>query len=244
MGHNQVVTLQPIVGVVGAPDVKFKRQIPNEDSRLFDFDDSNLYSLNRFSGYDLLDGGSRVNYGGQADWQHVNGGQAVVFLGQSYTMSKQEMELGEVGFAHRHSDYVGRVDLSPHPILDLKYKFRLDRSDMRVRRSDLGLSTGTDVFRVKADYFYFQDAIGTGDTKNREQVQLELSGRVTEQWAAKTHVIHDLGLDKTLEHRVTAEYKNECVTVTTGFFHTFYQEAEVKADKGIFLKVSLKNLGM
>ena len=243
-GHEQVVTVQPIVGLVGAPDVKFKRQIPNEDSRLFDFDDGNLYSLNRFSGYDLLDSGSRLNYGAQGDWQHVNGGQAVVFLGQSYTMSKQEMELGEVGFAHRHSDYVGRIDLSPHPIVDLKYKFRLDRSDMKIRRSDLGLSTGTEVFRVKADYFYFQDTIGTGDLKNREQIQLELVGQVTEEWSAKTHLIRDLGLDKPLEHRVMAEYKNECLTVTTGFFHTFYQDAEVKSDKGLFLKVTLKNLGM
>ena len=244
LGHDQVVTLQPIVGVVGAPDVKFKKQIPNEDSRLFDFDDSNLYSLNRFSGYDLLDSGSRLNYGAQADWQHVNGGQAVVFVGQSYTMGKQEIELGNAGFAHRHSDYVGRLDLSPHSLLDLKYKFRLDRSDMKVRRSDLGLSVGSDVFRVKTDYFYFQDTIGTGDINNREQVRLELSGRITEHWAAKAAVIRDLGLGKTLEHRAAAEYKNECVTVSPECFHTFYQDAEVKADKGCSLRVSLKNLGM
>ena len=213
---------------------------------MFDFDDSNLFSLNRFSGYDVLDSGSRVNYGGQADWQHVNGGQGLVFLGQSYTFQKQEYQLVETGFSHKHSDYVGRIDLSPHPILDLRYKFRVDRSDWKVRRSDLGLSAGTDLFRLKTDYFYFQDTTGTGDMINREQMQLEASSQVTQEWLLKARTIRDLSFhhNKTLEFAVNAQYKNECVTVTIGGFRTFYQDAEIKADEGILLKVSLKNLGM
>ena len=40
--------------------------IPNEDARSVDLEDSNLFALNRFPGYDRWEDGSRVTYG--VDW--------------------------------------------------------------------------------------------------------------------------------------------------------------------------------
>ena len=37
--------------------------ITNEDSRNFEFDDTNLFAINRFPGRDRYEGGPRVNYG-------------------------------------------------------------------------------------------------------------------------------------------------------------------------------------
>ena len=41
-------------------------EIPNEDARPIDLEDSNLFALNRFPGYDRWEDSSRITYG--RDW--------------------------------------------------------------------------------------------------------------------------------------------------------------------------------
>jgi LPS-assembly protein len=242
---SNTITIQPILGFVGAPLSRSKPQIPNEDSRLFDLDDSNLYSQNRFSGYDLLDSGSRFNYGGEIAWQNLKGGNGQVFLGQSYTFKPQAFLPDHTGLKQNYSDYVGRVDLSPSPILDFKYKFRAHKETLRLMRSDMGASVGPQMIKLKADYFYFVKNIGTGDLNNREQIRLEITTLPFEQWSFKVHTVRDLtGNGKSLEHAANVEYKNECITISSGIYNSFYYDHEVKADKGLIFRIALKNLGV
>ena len=57
--------LTPRVQLVLTPPTP-NLDIPNEDARAVDLEDSNLFALNRFPGYDRWEDGSRVTYG--VDW--------------------------------------------------------------------------------------------------------------------------------------------------------------------------------
>ncbi len=46
--------------------------MPNEDARAIDLEDSNLFALNRFPGYDRVEDGVRFTYG--VDWQFTRPG--------------------------------------------------------------------------------------------------------------------------------------------------------------------------
>src|SRR3546814_5450777 len=50
MGGTQ--TLTPRVQIVATPPIE-NLDIPNEDSRAFDLEDSNLFAINRFNGYEI-----------------------------------------------------------------------------------------------------------------------------------------------------------------------------------------------
>ena len=52
-------TLTPRIQFVATPPLK-NLDIPNEDSRAFDLEDSNLFAINRFNGYDRFEDGVRV----------------------------------------------------------------------------------------------------------------------------------------------------------------------------------------
>ena len=54
--------LTPRVQLVLTPPTR-NLSIPNEDARAVDLEDSNLFALNRFPGYDRWEDGSRVTYG-------------------------------------------------------------------------------------------------------------------------------------------------------------------------------------
>ncbi len=84
LGGTQVFT--PRMQVVATPDIR-NLAVPNEDARAIDLEDSNLFALNRFPGYDRIEDGTRVTYG--FDWQLTRPGWRVkTTLGQSYRLEQ------------------------------------------------------------------------------------------------------------------------------------------------------------
>src|SRR3546814_1386769 len=61
--------IEPTVQAVVAPNGSNPGEIPNEDSLDFEFDDTNLFKLNRFAGRDRVDSGTRIDYG--LEWTGV-----------------------------------------------------------------------------------------------------------------------------------------------------------------------------
>ena len=57
--------IEPIVQVVYVRALQDQDEIPNEDSRLPEFDETNLFAFNRFPGLDRLETGLRANLGHQ-----------------------------------------------------------------------------------------------------------------------------------------------------------------------------------
>src|SRR3546814_7046818 len=78
-------TLTPRVQVVATPPIK-NLDIPNEDSRAFDLEDSNLFAINRFNGHDRFEDGARITYG--LEWNYSRPGFTINrILGQSYRLT-------------------------------------------------------------------------------------------------------------------------------------------------------------
>ena len=85
-GGRQVIT--PRVQIVASPTIA-NLIVPNEDSRAVDLEDSNLFALNRFPGYDRVEGGVRFTYG--FDYRLDRPGWRVTStLGQSVRLSNQD----------------------------------------------------------------------------------------------------------------------------------------------------------
>ena len=106
--------VEPTVGLVIAPSSQNSEKIPNEDSLSFEFDDTNLFSDNRFGGIDRVEGGSRVTYGLNSGIFGLNSGFSSFFIGQSFRFSKDNDFGTDTGLDDHFSDIVGRVKVSPH----------------------------------------------------------------------------------------------------------------------------------
>ena len=71
-------TLSPIAQFVARPSEVIPRIQPNEDAQSLVFDETNLFAVDKFSGYDRIEGGTRFNYGAQYTATFANGGRANV----------------------------------------------------------------------------------------------------------------------------------------------------------------------
>ena len=129
--------VEPIVSVNLAPTWGNTRKIPNEDSSDFEFDETNLFEQDRFAGprphrhrhprrlrssLQLL-GPRATEFSGE--------------FGQSYSFTENSFFPPESGVQDNLSDYVGAFYVRPSPLLDLSYRYRLGKDDLKFRRRTL-----------------------------------------------------------------------------------------------------------
>ena len=181
----------------GNPD-----EIPNEDSIGFEFDDTNLFNLNRFPGVDRVDSGTRVDYG--LNWLGELGelGNSNIFVGQSYRITKPEEDIftARSGVRDRLSDIVGRVQLNPIKEVDLLYRFRLSKDNLKPQRNELGVRAGVPALNFKIDYISIEGDSNSERFGDREEITGRISSQLTKNWAASFSHKRDLGGFRALEH--------------------------------------------
>jgi LPS-assembly protein len=122
-GWKQII--EPIVQFIAAPYGGNPDEIPNEDSAAFEFDETNLFSFNKFPGLDRWETGPRVNAGVRAA-AYFDEGFVEAILGQSYRFHEDNAFTEESGLRNQQSDYVGRLTLQPDGNIRLVHRFRID----------------------------------------------------------------------------------------------------------------------
>ena len=118
-------TVEPIAQIILRPNETYAGKLPNEDAQSLVFDASNLFAVDKFSGYDRVEGGGRANVGVQATTQFDRGGSINVMFGQSYQLfGLNSFAVADAtntgldsGLQTTRSDYVARVELFAEPNL-------------------------------------------------------------------------------------------------------------------------------
>ena len=172
-GYQQL--FEPLVQFTAAPTVKPRADQPIEDSLDVELDETNLFSSNRYTGTDLIEGGSRVTYGVRNAITSDSGARIDVFGGQSYTFNINEDFPGQSGLHDNTSDYVGRIDFVPAPWIDLNYGTRLDHTTFNPERQDARLSAGVPILRPFIRYISAYQTETTGLVDEVEEATVGLT---------------------------------------------------------------------
>jgi LPS-assembly protein len=173
-GGAQVLT--PRIQLVASPTIR-NLAIPNEDARSIDLEDSNLFALNRFPGYDRVEDGVRFTYG--LDWQfEAPGWKIKSTIGQSYRLTSEPTLLPDgTGLSDRTSDVVGRTEVHYRGFLKVTHRFRLDKDSFAVRRNEFDATIGDNRTYAEVGYVRLNRNISAvEDLQDREE--LRVAGRV------------------------------------------------------------------
>ena len=242
--------VEPIVSVVLAPSSQNPELIPNEDSLSFEFDDTNLFSENRFGGIDRVEGGSRITYGLSSGIFGINSGFSSFFIGQSYRFSEDNDFGSDTGLDEHFSDIVGRVEISPTKYINTLYRFRLDKDDLAPRRNEVQASLGVPRFRLNVNYLSIDqqnlnDIVDPEDAfRDREEITLGFSSQATERWRFGADTRRDLTTGGgSLRHSAFLDYEDECFLFQVDYSRTFTQDRDVRPSDTILFRVVFKTLG-
>jgi len=246
-------TLTPRVQLVASGKGR-NADIPNEDSRAVDLEDLNLFSLNRFSGFDRWDGGGRVTYG--ARWTldrprwHIEAEG-----GQSYRFNDNNTLFPTgTGLSGNFSDFVGRSTLRIGSFVDLTHRFRLDKTGLEVRRNEIDATIGTARTYATVGYVRLNRDIQLEDLQDREEARV--GGRIAfaRYWSVFGSAIVDLtgrGEDplnrsdgyEPVRHRIGIAYQDECFELGVTWRRDYTEDRDFRRGNTFLLRIALKNLG-
>lgn len=246
-------TLTPRVQLV-ASDTGDNEDIPNEDARAVDLEDTNLFSLNRFPGFDRWSDGARVTYG--ARWTLDRPRWRVeVEGGQSYRIDDEDQQFpGGTGLSGNFSDFVGRSTLRLGSLIDVTHRFRLDKTSLAIRRNELDATIGTTRTYATIGYVRLNRNIMLEDLQDREEVRVGGRLAFAQYWSVFGSAIIDLtgGDDDPLNvsdgyepvrHRVGIAYQDECFELGITWRRDYTQDRDFRRGNTFLLRVALKNLG-
>lgn len=252
-GGSQVLT--PRVQLVATPHVR-NTSIPNEDSRAADLDESNLFSLNRFNGYDRYEDGVRVTYG--FDWQLTRPGWRISStVGQSYRLSEEQSLLPPgTGLSDRLSDIVGRTDLRIKDIIQFTHRYRLDKDNFVLRRNEIDATIGDHRTYAEIGYLRLNRNIPITFEDLRDREELRAAARVgfAHYFSVFASGVVNLttkaddptyGSDgfQMLRHRVGVAYTDDCFDLSVTWKRDYVTTGDATAGNSFLFSVSLRGLG-
>jgi LPS-assembly protein len=244
----------PRVQVVATPRTR-NIQIPNEDARAVDLEDSNLFALNRFSGYDRWEDTSRVTYG--AEWAlDLNRIAISANVGQSYRLVERESILPDgTGLSDRFSDIVGRTNIRFGEFVTLTHRYRIDKDDFSVRRNEVDATVGTRRTYATIGYLRLNRDIDVlEDLQDREEVRAGGRvgiGRFWSIWGSAIVDLTDRAEDPLsasdgftpIRHRVGVAYQDDCLDLGVTWKRDYRNIGDARSGNSYLLTLSFKNIG-
>ncbi|WP_088307683.1 LPS-assembly protein LptD [Novosphingobium sp. B 225] len=252
-GGSQVLT--PRFQVVASPTLR-NLAVPNEDARAIDLEDSNLFALNRFPGYDRVEDGVRFTYG--LDWQFERPGWRVsTTIGQSYRLTSRPTLLPDgTGLSSRVSDVVGRTEVRFKDLVKLTHRFRLDKDSLAVRRNEFDAAVGNERTYLELGYLRLNRDVSASieDLKDREE--LRVAGRVAfaKYWSLFGSAVVNLTGKKEdplattdgwepLRTRIGVAYQDDCLELDLTWRRDFVATGDAQRGNTYQIHIALRNLG-
>ncbi|KQM27291.1 MULTISPECIES: LPS-assembly protein LptD [unclassified Sphingomonas] len=246
--------ISPRVQLVASPKIA-NLAVPNEDARAVDLEDSNLFALNRFAGYDRFEDSSRVTYG--IDYALDLPGVAVsATVGQSYRTSQRASILPSgTGLDDRFSDIVGRTDIRFREFVTFTHRYRLDKDGAKIRRNELDATIGSRRTYFQVGYLRLnRDIDELEDLQDREEVRVAGRAAFGPFWSAFASATIDLtdksedslsisdGFDP-IRHRVGVQYEDDCLRLGLTWKRDYQRIGDARNGSSYLVTLALKNLG-
>lgn len=252
-GGTQVIV--PRVQIVAEPPTR-NISLPDEDSRAVDLEDTNLFSLNRFSGYDRWEDSSRVTYGGE--WNYARPKlEMSAMVGQSYRLTNEPTILPPgTGLSDRFSDIVGRITAKYGSFLQITERFRLDKDSFAVRRNEIDATVGGHETYVLLGYLRLKRNVDTSieDLRDLSEVRFAARIKIARYWSIFGSTAIDLTTKKDdptslsngfqpVRDRLGLLYENYCLSLGITWRRDYNPTGDARRGSTFSLRLALKNVG-
>lgn len=219
---------EPMAQIVARPDEPLAGQLENDDAQSLIFDDTILMRDDKFSGYDRVEGGTRVNYGIHYAGTFDSGLTLDGLFGQSYMVSGENSFAvddisgvgGYSGLESRASDYVGRVALDTGRGTQLMMRGRFDQEDFGVNYGEVGGATTIGAVTASATYVYSREQPTAGKLTSTSQITGAASVKLADRWRAFGTAVYDFSAEQLRKDSVGVGYDNSCVSLSIAYSET------------------------
>ena len=236
VGH----VIEPVVQFVWAP--KGTEAFPNEDSILVEFDEGNLFSLNRYPGSDAIERGGRVNLG----LAYTRVDPAGWTLSTAVGRVLRTDDLGQFSVASgldgRQSDWLAAAHLSLPRGFGISQRLLMD-DDFRLTKSETRVNLSGERYGLTGSYVFLTADAAEDRPSDVAELAFDGSYKVNEVWTARAQARYDLEADRANRAGIGFQFRNECVSVDLSLSRRFTSSTSVKPTTDFGLSVDLVGFG-
>jgi LPS-assembly protein len=247
--------IEPIAQLVYRGTDNSMPGITNDDAQSFVFDDTNLFSYNRFSGADRQETGLRANVGGRYQANLDGGSYVEVIGGQSFQLAGANAfantDHARTGVGGGLEDWASYTVLGAYgsftPGLTFGAKAQIDSSAWRLARAGAGAAYSNDGYGASLDYRFIGANPGLGQVADHHEIAGDVTVPLADYWSLKTGAAWDLSANQWLQVTGGFVYDDGYLTFganarRTGATHTSPNDTSVMATFAIKAPAGL-NLG-
>ncbi len=246
-------TIEPIAQLILRPNESDIGKFPNEDAQSLIFDDTNLFSVDKFSGWDRVEGGGRLNAGLQYTAQFNGAGTVNALFGQSYQLfGLNSYTVGDItntgldsGLDKPISDYVGRVSYQPNSTYMFLARARFDEETFTMERFELETRANFDRWGVNFLYGDYAAQPDLGFLTRRQGFLAGASFKLNSNWVVTGSAGYDLIAHQFNQTRVGIGYVDDCLMLAFNYVtgYAYNGTATPVQNTGFMLQLSLRTLG-
>lgn len=251
--------LEPTAQIIARPNRVDQRRLPDEDAKSLVLDDTLLFDVDKFSGYDRFETGTRANVGLQYSFQTNGGFYARGVFGQSLHLAGENAFANPgfdatgipnfspiSGLENNKSDYVAGLYMTPLTGLNLIAQGRFDEKDWSLRRQDTLVSGSYGPVSGSLGYTYttYDPLFGLTDVAQQD-MNASLGLKLSKAWSIGGALRYDIDARQRIQDSLTLKYADECFVLTATYIETFVENPllDLKPDRTLMLRFELKHLG-
>ncbi|MES2816734.1 MAG: LPS assembly protein LptD [Pseudomonadota bacterium] len=237
-GATQVI--EPVVQLLYASSDA--ESLPNEDSVLVEFDEGNLFALDRFPGSDAVERGPRANLG--ISWTRFDpkGWSMGVTLGRVY----READLGQFGagsgLAGATSDWLASATFTLADSLALSGRLVLD-DDFGVTKAEARVTVSTPKTALSSSMIWAVADPLENRPDPTQEITFDARRKITPNWTAKASGRYDFQGDQGTLAGLGLEFLNECVRFDVSLSRRFTSSTSVTPTTDFGLSLDLVGFG-
>jgi LPS-assembly protein len=230
--------LEPLAQIAVGPNTKLDPRIPNEDSQIWQFDETNLLDVNRSPGYDLYEGGQSLTLAGRATLILPGGGAGSLIVGRVLQAERDLNAPLRTGLQTPLSDWIVGLDANLFSNVSAFSRWRFDSSNFSVNSVETGVNFTTS--RVSGYVSYLYEAQSpTGGQVNSVDIHGEVWA--TKHWGLDIYSIVDGGTWR--QNDIGLVYKDDCIRVEILYRRNETFNGTLGPSSSVILRLSLATLG-
>lgn len=217
--------------------------ITNDNAQSFVFEDTNLFSYNRFSGTDRQETGLRANIGGRYQANFVDGsyieliaGQSLQLAGSNAFASADPAQTGVGSGLETDASYavIGAYG-SFMPGLQLGGKLQIDTEEPEITRAGAGINYANAGYSAGLEYVYLAENADVGQLIHQHEIGVSAGVPLADYWTVKAQTYWDLTANKFLLAGAGVQYDDGYLVLgaevsRTGETHTSPNETRILAN--------------
>ena len=213
------------IGIV-EPQIQLVRSVssnsavPNDDSTQVEFDEGNLFRLNRAPGLDLIENGSRLNVG-LAGSQFMDSGSNLSWkIGRVLRSEALSTFPSGSGLSNSISDWLLATNFQQKNGIELINR-ALIASDGVVTKSETSLKVNRNQHQIRATHVELTKDSNISQNQSLSSVALEWNYNFNSNWRSDSKFQFDSNIGRLSKLELGLRYENECVNVDLSSSRSF-----------------------